>query len=146
MSVSSWIVPPITLAFIYGFDAVEITVKKAHLIKDGKRIESAFYTSKDTSMQSDFGAWVEFVKAHSLQVIRSVHVENNGGFTFGMDSITPVSFVFSNKPSANVYDSFGLGDFADFPKVQEWIKQQNFKAVMSKNELIQKIISLSNEV
>lgn len=67
--------------------------------------------------------------------ILHVHVVNDGGFMFGMDKVTPVSWKFSNRVPAKVYNSFRLKpEHADNEKVQKWIARHK-AVVMSYREL-----------
>lgn len=61
MRMSSYLVPSKAESIIYGFDAVEIGVRKAYLIKNGKRVTSKFYNSADEPHKKRFSEWVEFL-------------------------------------------------------------------------------------
>lgn len=58
---STWIVAPNYLAMIVGFDAIEVGVRKAHLIKGGKRVLSAFYGQQHKPGEKSFTDWVTFI-------------------------------------------------------------------------------------
>jgi len=58
---STYIVPPTYEAAIYGFECVEVGVRKAHLLKNGKRALSAFYKQENLSTLKRFSDWVTFI-------------------------------------------------------------------------------------
>jgi hypothetical protein len=79
-----------------------------------------------------------------MATIRTVYINgaDKSGFTFGVDSVTPTTWKFSNRVPKSAYASFALGEIADNPKVQEWI-QQNKTVIMSKIELQNKLKQLA---
>ena len=58
---STWIVPPVYEAMLIGFDAVEIGPRKAHLIKNGKRVMSCFYKQQHRPGEKTFSDWVTYI-------------------------------------------------------------------------------------
>lgn len=60
-SQATYIVPPTYEAAIYGFDCVEVGVRKAHLLKNGKRVLSAFYKHENLLTLQRLSDWVTFI-------------------------------------------------------------------------------------
>lgn len=61
----------------------------------------------------------------------NAYVINDGGFSFGMDSVTPVSWKFSSKKlTRNVYRDWKMPDY-----MRHWCKA-NKTWIGSKNELL----------
>lgn len=58
---STYVVPPVYEAMIVGFDAVEIGVRKAYLIKSGQRVTGAFYKQADNLAEKTFFGLVDFI-------------------------------------------------------------------------------------
>ena len=78
------------------------------------------------------------------KAIRRVYVEDSSGFTLGMDNVTPVTFIFSNRLPKTAYTSFSIEPLADNPKVQEWIQSLSDKRIiMSMNDLARKLLEVS---
>lgn len=65
-----------------------------------------------------------------------VSVINDGGFTFGMDLVTPVSWVFHKRPrSRGVYRCWRIAPaIAASPAFRAWL-ERNPSPVMSYNDL-----------
>jgi hypothetical protein len=58
---STWLVAPKYKAMIFGFDAVEICARKAHLLINGKRVKSAFYKQSDNPSSKTYWDWITFI-------------------------------------------------------------------------------------
>lgn len=111
---------------------------------DGKRFATqaqAIEHANNVARQKNIIISVEEIKRKQT-MIKKVFVINDGGFSFGMDSVTPVSWVFSNRKPKNMYAEYNLSPFTDNAKVQEWIAQ-NKKVCMSLVELREKLKALA---
>ena len=58
---STYVVPPAFEAALLGFDCVELTPRKAHLYRNGRRALSAYYKQADLPKLKRFGEWVTYI-------------------------------------------------------------------------------------
>lgn len=80
---------------------------------------------------------------------RSVYVEDDGGFSFGMDEVTPVAFTFSTAKDSSkkrgVYRSWGLPDnVVKSEHFQAWARGANGRVFASLRDLRATLKKIAN--
>lgn len=80
---------------------------------------------------------------------RSVYVEDDGGFSFGMDDVTPVAFTFSTARDSSkkrgVYRSWGLPDnVVKSEHFQAWARGANGRVFASLRDLRATLKKIAN--
>ena len=82
-----------------------------------------------------------------MKPIHTVWIDgtDKSGMTFGIDDVTPVTWIFRNSKPKNGILPYSLEPYSDNEHTQKWIRENNKTVVMSFYELRAKLLSLAKE-